>query len=255
MGYFVTAVVIRLKLVIIMIVSYYFYKLSTNQKNFQSIFQFSYMMWCIIHFLGVNQDDQIKVAAYFVFPAFIFDQIYSQTRSLIDFVSSEGKTKLEEYSTGNIMAIFFLMVYTFLLTYESRKKLSTRVTLFLKQSFGDKTNKAKKEKSENHIEVNISRIYIMFAPVIRYCALIQCIVAGLQTLNLPNSVLILCSFLLLKTRKYDDAYWHKFLFFNIFLILMLYFSRLIRTYIHSLNSEVVSIFGFYALSEEICMLS
>lgn len=235
-----------------MIVAYYFYKLSTKPKYFQSIFQFSYMMWCIIHFLGVNQDDQIKVAAYFVFPAFIFDQIYSQTRSLIEFYSSEGKTKLEEYSMGNILAIFFLMVYTFLLTYESRKKLSTRVTLFLKQSFGDKTSKAKKEKSENHIEVNISRIFMMVAPVIRYLALICCIAAGMQTLNLPNSLLILFSFWLLKTRKHDNAYWHKFLYFNIFLILMLYFSRLVRDYIHSLNSEVVSLVGIYALSDDIC---
>ena len=250
--FFFKFVIARLKLVTIIIVSYYLIKLMTEKNLSQSYFQFSYLLWFIIHSLGIKRDDQIIVASYLVFPAFIFDQISSQVKSLQDYYRSEGKTTIEKYPDTKIYSIFFLMLYIFLVTYESQNKISESLTKIVEQSFEDnKKGSRNNSNRENIIEYNLNKIVMIFLPSVRDIALIHAVISGLLTINIPNSLLVLFSLILLHTKRFDEKHWNNYFCFNIFLILVLYISSIAKPYIHTLNNEVISMVGVYAWYDDL----
>jgi Ca2+/H+ antiporter len=240
----------RIKIVVILTVYFWLYRLMTDTEEVQNIYQFSFLLWCIIYFMGIRRDDLIMVAAYFVFPCFIIFQAYRQISGLLIYYKSDGRDKISTLNTSYVLSVVTLMAYAFMLRYEEKKEEYNAKN---KQA----SNKLKVLKDSNwamqkEIMYNIIQLIRIVMPAFRYLALLSALSAGLMNLNLPNSVLILWTFILMNSSERDCVQWPKYFFFMIFLILNLYFSRAADGKFQTLNSEIISIFGAYAKNRDLC---
>ena len=95
-------------------------------------------------------------------------------------------------------------------------------------------------------------LFMLIQPVFRYLALIQAIGAGLITINIPNSLLILCSLYLFKGSENDKNYWKWFFNLQLFLIIILYLAKFSNGFITALNVEWISLLGLYANNNNQC---
>ena len=200
--------------------------------------------------MGFAKNEQVTVAAYVVFPAFIFDQVYSQTKSLRTYYMTEGSTAIEKYKMVNITAIFWLMVYAFCLMYEQRKFTGGRITSMISKKMDTFNDKDKKKQKK--VDLNMHILFMLIQPLFRYLALIQAIGAGLITINIPNSLLILFSLYLIKGSENDRQFWKWFFYLQLFLIINLYLARFANGFITALNVEWISLLGMYANNNTQC---
>lgn len=232
--------------------------LMTSSQEVQNIYQFSYLVWCIIFFMGMHRDDQIRVAAYFVFPAFFIYQAIRQVSGIIQYYKTDGKTSLTSLDFNSIFSIITLMFYAFMLTYEQRKEAYAKTAQEVKFNTNLQKLKDLKEKSKklyNLMVYNLAHFIRIILPGLRYVALLVAIGASLTTINLPNSILIFWSFYLMKNSDYDHIQWPRYFTYIIFLIMNLYIARVVNGKFQTLNAEVISLFGVYADNIEICRLS
>lgn len=251
--FIVAFVLTRIKLIVIFSVFIWLLKLMTNKQELQNIYQFSYLLWCIIYFMGIHRDDQIRMAAYVVFPCFIIFQAYRQINSIIKYYRSDGREKTVDLNTSYVFSIVTMMIYAFMLRYEQRKEEHQRnKTLPANPKMKLLTQNAEDKDLRKEIVFNLAQLLNIVRPTLRYLALLSAIYAGLMNINLPNSVLILWSFILMNNPNNDFIQWPRYFCFMIFLILNLYISRVFDGKFRTLNVEIISVFGTYAHNEALC---
>jgi hypothetical protein len=250
-GFLFVFLIMRIKIIVIFTVYYWLYTLMTDTEEVQNIYQFSFLIWCIIYFMGIHRDDQIRMAAYFVFPCFIIFQAYRQITGIILYYKSDGRIKTSTLNTSYVLSVVTLMAYAFMLRYEQKKEEHQKKKTAAQN---EKLNKIKDTNwaLQKEIMYNIMQFIRIFLPSLRYLALLLAISAGLMNLNLPNSILILWSFMLLNNSDNDYVQWPRYFCFMIFLILNLYFSRAVDGKFRTLNVEIISVFGAYAHSKDLC---
>jgi hypothetical protein len=241
----------RIKIIVILVVYFWLFRLMTDTEEVQNIYQFSFLLWSIIYFMGIHRDDQIRMAAYFVFPCFIIFQAYRQVTGIILYYQSDGRIKTSTLNTTYVLSVVTLMAYAFMLRYEQKKEEHNR------KKTAAAENKIKKLKDNNwalqkDIMYNLLQFIRIILPALRYLALLLAISAGLMNLNLPNSILILWSFILINNSDNDYLHWPRYFCFMIFLILNLYISRAMAGKFRTLNIEVISVFGAYAHNKDLC---
>lgn len=244
----------RIKIIIILTVFYWLRILMTNSQEPQNIYQFCYFIWCVIYFMGIHRDDQIRVAAYMVFPAFFIFQAHRQVSGLIQFYRSDGKSKLVSIDNHSILSIITLIIYAFMLRYEQRKELHTKGSSPIEFNEGIAKLKEKSKNLQKSIVYNLSQLVRIILPALRYLALLIALSAGLTVINIPNSIFLLWSFFLMKNSSYDCIQWPRYFCFSLFLILNLYIARVFHEKFQSLSVEVLSLFGVYAHNSDICKL-
>lgn len=216
----------------------------------QTVFQLCYLLWTMVYFIGVQQNDLLNLAAFIILPSFILDQIYGEYKSVTEYYYSDGKTTLDNHTFFNDFGIVYLMGYAFLIAYERRVMVSGRITQILQKNFS--TMKEKKKSLQQRLEDNLDYFLRNFlAPLLRYIALGAAISAGLSTINIPNSFLVAGSFILIRNSSLDKDYWTLFMFYQIFLILHLYVVHFFNDYINTVNLELVSIFGMSSSNPEL----
>jgi hypothetical protein len=227
--------------------------LMTNSDEVQNVYQFSFLIWCIMFFMGIHRDDQIRVAAYFVFPSFFIYQAIRQVSAIIQYYKTDGKSALINLDTNSILSIITLMVYAFMLTYEQRKEhfAATAQEVKFKSSKLDSLKEKGRVLNQEMI-YNLSQFLRITVPAIRYVALLVAIGASLTTINLPNSILMVWSLYLIKNSDVDHIQWPRYFSYIIFLIMNLYIARVVNGKFQTLNAEVVSLFGVYADNTTIC---
>lgn len=207
------------------------------------LFEPCFMIWTTMLFLGLKARNQIQLAAYVVFPAFIFDQVSYQFNTIAYYGSYEVKD-LQEYPFTNISAIFMLMIYTFVLIYEQKSKGKGHMTTML---LGRLKNMKKNQPSlAQDIDVNKKLFQKLFWPCLRFIALITALDAGLKILSIPNMIFLILAFRLLYSSSDDKRYWKTLLFVNIMLIYLLYLVSSYQKYLLIVHIELSSLFGLYA---------
>lgn len=244
----------RIKIIVVLTVYYWLLVLMANKDEPQNVYQFFYFIWCVIYFMGIHRDDQIRVAAYMVFPAFFIYQAHRQVSGIMQFYNSDGKTKLESLDKNSILSIITLMIYAFMLTYEQRKEQYSNNSQPVELNDNLAKLKEKSKSLQKSIAYNLSQLVRIILPGLRYFALLAALTSSLTVINIPNSILLLWSFILMKKSDYDYIQWPRFFCFKLFMILNLYIARMFHTKFQSLSVEMVSLFGVYANNNEICKL-
>jgi hypothetical protein len=241
----------RLKVIVIFLVFFWLKTLMTDKDEVQNIYQFSYLIWCMIFFMGIHRDDQIRMAAYFVFPSFIIFQAYRQVTGIIEYYKSDGRMKTNTLNGWYVVSIATMMAYAFMLRYEQKKEEHNKTKA---KTANDKLMSLKNTNRplQKEIVYNLAQLIRIILPALRYLALLLAISAGLMNINIPNSILILWSFLLMNNTRMPFLQWHQYFCYMTFLILNLYISRVFDGKFRTLNMEVVSIFGTYAHNKDLC---
>ena len=210
----------RIKYAVILCVHIWFYKLMIEPKPNPSLFQMAFLLWELLWGFGFANSALVKFAAYMVFPTFIYNQVNMQYDSLKGYFESQGLTSIKSIGTLNVEAIFFLILYAFILTYEKNKgQLQGKVIGMLQAEF--LRVRESRSQWQSNVETFTALLAGLCAAKLKYLAFLAAIYTGFHTLSLPNSVLIVWSFLLinrgLKSNEFSALYFH----YNVFLILLL----------------------------------
>jgi hypothetical protein len=153
---------------------------------------------------------------------------------------------------NSILSIITLMIYAFMLTYEQRKEHHSKSSQPVEFNENLAKLREKSKSLQKSIVYNLSQLVRIILPALRYFALLVALYSSLTVINIPNSILLLWSFILMKNSDYDHIQWPRYFCFNLFLIMNLYIARVFHTKFQSLSVEIVSLFGVYANNDEIC---
>jgi hypothetical protein len=210
----------RIQYAVILLVHVWFYKLMMEPKSKPTLFQMTFLVWELLWGFGFTDSVLIKFAAYLVFPTFIYNQINTQYDSLKGYFESEGVTRILSIGTLNVEAIFFLILYAFILTYQKSKgQLQGKVVGLLQAEF----LRVKENRSE--WQANMETFFVLCADIcsskLKYLAYLSAIFTGFYTLSIPNSILIVWSFVLINRGLKSNVFSNEYFHYNVFLILLL----------------------------------
>ena len=241
----------RLHYVALAPVTFYLFYLLSDPTDLQNVYQFAFLCWFVLIGTDLDYVGTIRVAAFWVSPAFIVDQMYKETISIINFYTTEGVSDILQQKLSRIFALLFIMIYCFMLTFKDKTSFSGKLT----KKIIIRLNKFKEKKIaiEKSLQKNLYMILELGVyKILRVVAIAFTVYSAVATVNIFNGLLVFFSFFILYDTSRDKKYWPILQYLVVFLIMEVYFSRLVNGYITALNPEIVSFFGLYAGSVPIC---
>jgi hypothetical protein len=251
--YFMSLLLTRIHYGALLIVTLYLFFLMSDVTSLQNVYQFCYMFWFLLIGLDLDYIGTIRTAAFLVSPAFIFDQMYQEARSIQDFYTSEGQSEIQKCKLSNVFALVFMLVYCFILTFKDKKSFSGKLT----KKIVIRLNKFKERRATSE-KTPRKNLYMLFELIgykaLRFVALCLTIYSGLSTVNVFNCILIFMCFFIMADTSRDNRWMTVLHYYVIFMILGVYISRMADGYITPLNAELINFFGLYAGNVPICTI-
>lgn len=218
-------------------IKYYMY-------NFKP-FDLSLLIWSLLNFiLPATQDTELLILRFginFCYPMFLLGMF---SRTFVIFYRKDAQLDLDIkqmdlMKNQRLGAFFLLLGYAMVLLI--RGNTVVKQTEVAKWYLKKKENiKGNKDKIVDILIEEFIKIVIKFSRII---ALISAIQASLQGVNLWNILVMITTLTFFWTNKRDKNFWPLYIYFNILVLLLLFFSQLVPLNVPHFNQEITTMLG------------